>query len=463
MKTKSTAVRYDSDGVEKSLTFKDYFTDGFGTLALNTMSGVMSLIIYFYTDKLMLSVGFVSVMLTIPRVLDAITDVIMGDIIDRHKFKNGRYRPWMLWCAVPLGISMVLTFMMPVNMPMAVTGIYIVLGSLLVQGIFGTAIYVAYYALLGARTRSNEERGKLNLARSVFGLVAALLGSILYIPLANALGGDRRAYIIISVVYAVIITLSVLITYWGSRELEEEVTEEKEEKENLFQCLLLLFKNPYWVRLAIVAFAVQLVTSLHTAGGAYYAKYIFGDDNITSIVGLSTMAAMVIGLILIGLLRGKVSGTNFMRAGFAVGIVGLVLRSIFPTNLAIYIVGSLFAGLTAVTTWAYMIMFVNNCAEYNELHFGKPMRAISNSSSSFAQKLSSSLGTILAGAIMAAAGYSAALPAQPEQVSTALIIINSALPAALYVVCLVAFGKFDLEKKYSEIVRELNKKKAAQE
>lgn len=293
-------------------------------------------------------------------------------------------------------------------------------------------------------------------------LVPSLLGNMLFIPLANALGGDRKAYIIVIIIFSVVCVLTILMTYFFSKELPEtEVQEEvKEEKSNsnVVKDLLQLTHNPYWVKISVVTLMIAFVTNLLTAGGVYYTKWILGDDNLTGISGLASIVAMIVGLILIGAVRSKVGATNIMRFSWALAAAGFILRAIFPYNAAFYICAGSLSGFAGVATWSSMLAFINNCSEYNELKFGRAMRGLTNSSNSFIQKISVSLGTVVVGGVMALAHYDSALVVQTEQVKFVLSLLNNIIPAILFIVSLLVFTKFDLEKAYPDIVKQLQNK-----
>lgn len=466
MKKKETMNReFDKSGVKKSLTGVDYLTDGVAGVGFYLMQGVMSVIIYFYTEKLGIAVGFASVMLTIPRVADAFTDIIMGNILDKHRFKNGRFRPWLLWMAAPISVSLLLTFLMPPNMAPVITGIYIVFASLLTQSVFGTAFLIPYISLMGARTKSTEEREKLNLLRSVWQIIPAVLSNMLFIPLANAMGGDRFAYIKVITIYSAICCATIFITYFFSKELPEAEGEHTQgkEKSNLLQDLAMLTKNSYWVRISLVCLVVQLTVNMLTTANTYYAQYVLGDDNLVSLSGLGSMAAMLLGVVLLGLLRDKVGATNMMRFAWGFSAATYILLAIFPHQVWAYVLSGSASGFTGIATWGSMLAFVNNCAEYNQYKFGKDMRGITNSSISFVQKISISLGTLVVGLVMSAAGFVSGAAAQTPGAVNAIIVICSIVPALLYASALLIFARFDMEKVYPEIAKKLEAGAAAKD
>lgn len=103
----------DRFGIQKVMRGGDYFGDAMGQFALNAINGMVGQLTYFYTDKAGLAAGMVATMFLITKVIDAFTDVIMGNIVDHTKPGKERYRPWLLRMAVPAAALTVLLFTVP--------------------------------------------------------------------------------------------------------------------------------------------------------------------------------------------------------------------------------------------------------------------------------------------------------------------------------------------------------------
>ncbi|MBP3279022.1 MAG: MFS transporter, partial [Butyrivibrio sp.] len=91
----------DKSGVQKVMRKGDYFADSLGQFALNSMSGLVGQLTYFYTDKAAIAAGAVATVFFICKIIDAFTDVIMGNIVDHTKPGKEKYRPWLLKMAIP--------------------------------------------------------------------------------------------------------------------------------------------------------------------------------------------------------------------------------------------------------------------------------------------------------------------------------------------------------------------------
>ena len=103
----------DKFGVQKVMRTKDYLGDSLGQFSLNAISTIIGQLTYFYTDKVGLAAGAIATVLLISKIIDAFTDLIMGNIVDHTKPGKEKYRPWLLKAGIPAGIMLVLMFTVP--------------------------------------------------------------------------------------------------------------------------------------------------------------------------------------------------------------------------------------------------------------------------------------------------------------------------------------------------------------
>ena len=449
----------DSMGVQKSMRTTDYLGDGLGQLPLNIMAGLVGQLTYFYTEKVGLAAGMVATMLLIAKIFDAFSDLIMGKIMDEGKSPKGKCRPWFLRMAIPAAVMIVLLFTVPKNAASGLQSAYVLITNILITAVVYTAVAIPYGALMAMRTESSEERGKMGVFRAAFGYIAGMVIAILLIPITNMLGGTQSAWIKVSVIFALISLLSLLVLYKVTKENAHIV--EKSEDVTFGEGIKMLFKNKYWVIMLVLQFMMNISYGLSSSGGTYYAKYILGNDNIVALLGAVGLIPTFLGFILTGPLASKLGMTKTCMVSCAMGAAACLVRVFTPYSLMTCIVGG------AVTTFAnipLMCLFgpmVNNCVEYNDYKFGKRIVGMTNSANSFGSKIGSGIGASLIGWLLAAAGYNAALEVQPASVDTAIFAFGIYIPLALFVIMFILLLKNDLEKKYPEIVAELQKRKEA--
>ena len=451
----------DSMGVQKSMRMTDYLGDGLGQLPLNIMGGLVGQLTYFYTEKVGLAAGMVATMLLIAKIFDAFSDLIMGKIMDAGKSPKGKCRPWFIRMAIPAAVMIVLLFTVPKNAGSGIQSAYVLITNILITAVVYTAVAIPYGALMAMRTESSDERGKMGIFRAAFGYIAGMVIAILLIPITNMLGGTQSAWIKVSVIFALISLLSLLVLYKVTKENAHIVEKSEDEDVTFGEGIKMLFKNKYWVIMLVLQFMMNISYGLSTSGGTYYAKYILGNDNIVALLGAVGLIPTFLGFILTGPLASKLGMTKTCMVSCVMGAAACLVRVFTPYSLMTCIVGG------AVTTFAnipLMCLFgamVNNCVEYNDYKFGKRIVGMTNSANSFGSKIGSGIGASLIGWLLAAAGYNAALEVQPASVDTAIFAFGIYIPLALFVIMFILLLKNDLEKRYPEIVAELQKRKEA--
>ena len=455
----------DSMGIQKTMRFKDYFGDGIGQLPLNVMSCLVAQLTYFYTEKVGLAAGAVATMLIIAKICDAFSDLLMGKIMDKVNSPKGKCRPWFLWMLAPTVAIIILMFTVPRNAPSGLQMAYVLITNILISAVVYTAIAIPYGSIMAVRTESVEERGKMGIARTVFGYLIGMVIAVLLIPITNMLGpggvADQAAWIKVSVVFAILSGLALFVLYRSSKEnTDVQKIQSTEKQDSFMEELKLLFKNKYWVIMLIAMLFVNISYGLSSSGGTYYAKYILGNDNIVALLGAIGLIPTFLGFILVGPMTRKFGMARTCLIGCVLGAVACVVRVFTPYSFWSCIIGGSFQTFATMPIMCVGGAMVNNCVEYNEWKFGKRLLGMSNSANSFGAKVGSGIGGSLIGWILAAAGYQAAAASQPASVNTAIFTFAIYIPLALFIILGILFSKYDLEKIYPGIVEELRVRRA---
>lgn len=455
----------DSMGIQKTMRLTDYLGDGLGMVPLNIMSCLVGQMTYFYTEKVGLAAGMVATMLLLSKFADAFSDLIMGKIMDATHSKYGKCRPWFLRMILPSAFAIILLFTVPGNVPGGVQMGYVLVTNILISAVVYTAVAIPYTALQNIRSASSEERGKMGTFRSAFGYVAGMFITILLIPITNMLGGTQKAWITMAVIFAAISAVSLFILFRVSRESrnveKEEKPEAKKEEEDVpfVESIKMLFQNKYWVLMLFANLCMNIAYGLNGSSGTYYARYIFGDDNLVGLMGLAGLIPTFLGFALVMPLTKKFGMTKTCMGCCVTGAAVCVLRVFFPYSFAVSLIGG---GVCTFANIPMMCLFgamVNNCVEYNEWKFGKRILGMTNSASSFGNKIGSGIGGSMIGWLLALGGYQAAQAVQPATVNTAIFTFSIYIPLVLFVLIFILLRMNDLEKKYPQIVAEIQERR----
>lgn len=458
----------DQFGIQKVMRGSDYFGDSMGQFALNAISGMVGQLTYFYTDKVGLAAGMVATVFMITKIIDAFTDIIMGNIIDHTKPGRERYRPWILRMAVPAAALILMLFTVPGgNSGLQIA--YLLITNLLMTSVVYTAIAIPYASLQVVRTESSEERGKMGVYRALAGYVPGMAIVLAVIPVTNALGGTQSAWIKFAAVVALVVLLSLLFCYKKSREtaVSDETAglqmpqsdEEAEEAVPLAEAVGKLFGNKYWVLALIMGLVSQVTYGLANSSGTYYCKWIYGDDNLVAILGAVGMIPTILGFILVGPMNKKLGVVKTLRVCFLLGMAANLLRVINPTHFWYNTILGCISSFANIPMMCLLGVTTAMAIDYNAFKYGNRMVACSQSATGFGGKVGNGLGASVVGWCLAIAHYDATLTAATPAVRQAIYAFNIYIPFLLFLVMFVCAMKFDLEAKLPEIRKELEKRK----
>lgn len=454
-------LRYDKDGIQKTLKLRHYLGDGVGQVSLNSITGLVGMLTYFYTDKVGITAATVGTIMLLTKIINAFTDLIMGKVVDSTKSKYGKARPWMLWTAIPTLLAIVLLFTIPAGASSMTKSIYAFITVTFATAVIYTAIAIPYGSLMAMRTKSSEERGKIGITRAVFGYIVGMVVSILLIPITNMFGGDQKAWIIVAGVLAVLSSLSLLLTFLSSKEENEQIqNKDEEDKVSFVESLKLLFKNKYWVIMLFGMLIINIMYALSQATGIYYTKYILGNENLVGIMGAVGLIPVVLGFLAVGPMVKKFGIAKAARIGLLLGAIAAIIRCFMPYSFTAALV---LGGITTFATIPLMAVggvLVNNTVEYGEWLSGKRLVGMVNSANSFGVKIGNGLGVALIGWILAFGNYDGTLMTQSDSAINSILVLTVYLPAILLIACYLVLRKYDLDNKYPEIVKELENRKA---
>ncbi|SEA00199.1 glycoside-pentoside-hexuronide (GPH):cation symporter [Alkalimonas amylolytica] len=259
------------------LTKKEKMAYGLGDTASNIIfQTVMLFLTFFYTDIFGISPAIVGSMFLLVRMIDAVTDPLMGALADRTNSRHGQYRPYLLWLALPFAFVSVLAFTTP-DFSEQGKVIYAFVSYTLLMLVY-TAINIPYSALGGVLTSDPDERVSVQSYRFVFGMLGGLLVTACTIPMVNWLGqGDAaRGYQLTMLLMSIFGLVLFLLCFFGTK---ERVQPPKDQQLKFFSSLGQLWQNEAWRVLCVAAVLLLTGMVLRNTLAIYYVKYYLGRDD----------------------------------------------------------------------------------------------------------------------------------------------------------------------------------------
>lgn len=467
-------VRYDADGARRVMRGGDYMADFSGQLALGLMGNIVGQLSYFYTDKVGLAVGSVGVVMAIAKVVDAFTDIIFGNIIDHSKGGNRKYYKWMLRMAVPAAVIMIMMFTVPIQAGQVPALIYALITNLLLTAVIYTMIATPFSAVMVVRTNSQSERGSMGVFRAVGNYGAGMVIAVATIPVTNMLGGTQSAWIKYGVVLGIATLLLFLICYNNGRKAvfasdmekaEDNRTEEPAEEEAVpfKEAVGMLFRNKYWVIVLLFNLITSITNAVAGSGGAYYCKWIFGNDNLVGIIGAVGMLATVLGFVLSKPIIARLGVTKTIYVGTLGAAIAAGVRCFVPQNLTVYIITSLIGSFIQIPLMCLYGVLLAMAVDYNEWKYDKTLVAVSSGAIGFGSKVGNGAGVLLLSGFLALGAYDATLAQATESMRYSIYGFSNYLPVVINLLMFVIFTRFDLEKKLPAMRQEVAERKAARQ
>jgi GPH family glycoside/pentoside/hexuronide:cation symporter len=451
---------FDSQGIQKTLRFRNYFGDGIGMIALNGISGLVSMLTYFYTDKVGIAAAVAGTIIFAARIFDAVTDIAMGYIVDRTKSRFGKARPWLLYMAIPTMVCMIALFCVPAGASTTVKNTYAFITNAITIAIVYTAIVIPYTCLQALVTKSTEERSKMGLFRSISGYIIGMIVAVGLIPITNAMGGDQKAWIIMAVVLGVTAMISLVIAFFSNKEQGAEVTQKTGEKKiAFFAGVKLLFKNKYIVVMAFANFAVNVIYTMTSSTGIYFTKYILKNENLVAVMGAIGLVPVAIGFAITTPLIKNFGLAKTNRIAFLVGIAGTIIRCFTPDSFISVVSAGLLVTFGTIPFMVTSGVLINNTVEYGEWKTGRNLVGISNSLAGFAAKIGNGLGAALVGWILALGNYNPDIIEQSPAAINSIYAITIWIPGIVMLIAYISLRFYNLDAIYPRIVKELEERK----
>ena len=396
----------------QTLSTKEKIGYGLGDTASNFVFHVVNVfLLTYYTVVLELPPAAIGTMFVVCRLWDAISDPLMGALADRTQTRLGKFRPYVLWFAIPFGLAGFLVFSVP-DMGQTAQLVYAYLTYIFLWTIY-TAINVPYSALMGVMSPSPQERTSLATYRFVGAFSAQLLIGMAFLPLVSFFGGgdDVVGYRYTMLVFSVVAVGLFLGTFASTK---ERVTPKKGPKPDLGGDFKALAKNIPWI-IMIVA-AILTLSNVALRGGVTYhfLRYVVGADDTkyflfldrTSFFYTTGSLAFVIGVFFTGLVSRKLGKRNgLMICTVLNGLTFIAFFFIPPerytTMIIVNAVGSFLAGPTPALVWA----IYTDVVDYGEWKFGRRTTALAFSAAMFSQKLGLAVGSGVGGWLLAYYGF----------------------------------------------------------
>ena len=458
------------------IKLKEKIGYGFGDMASSMFWKLFgSYLMIFYTDVFGLPAAIVGTMFLVTRVWDSAFDPIVGVVADRTNSRWGKFRPYLLYLAIPFAIIGIFTFTTP-DWSDTSKLVYAYITYSLMMMVY-SAINVPYASLLGVMSPDPKERNTLSTYRMTFAYIGSFVALLLFMPMVNYFGlerGEQHGWMMAVIVIAV---MCAILFYGCFAWTKERVKPIKEKQNPLKDDLKDLFHNrPWWILLG-AGVAALVFNSIRDGATVYYFKYFVVEETYStvSLFGVSFVlsglylavgqAANIIGVVLAAPVSNRIGKkATYMGAMAIATVLSIIFYWFDREQLTMIFIFQVLISICAGSIFPLLWSMYADCADYSELKTGNRATGLIFSSSSMSQKFGWAIGSAVTGWLLAYFGFQANV-AQSAEAINGIKMFLSLLPAVGTVLSVIFISMYPLsESKMKEITAALElRRKGKQE
>ena len=361
----ATCVKTEQvNGAERWL---GYLLGPAGALLLNAV--LATYLNVYYTDVLKLGGlwggAFLVIFPIISKIIDAITNIVMGQVIDRTHTKEGKARPWLLLSAPLVTVTGILLFAVP-RASETVQAIWVMVSYNLFYSFAYTIFNMSHGLMVPLSTRNTTDRGNLSVFNQIAtimmsGILVALVFPMVIMPV---LGVDKAKWITTMSLLSIIALPLTLLEYFFTKErVTLEVQEEQKERVSFLHQIKTIFSDRYMVIIYVYFLIYTLGSSIKNVSLPYFCNYVLGtyNDGITQTL-LSVIGGipMGIGIFAVWPLAKKFGKRNVTAVGFVLYAIGGIVCWLFPTNMVMMLIGQFIKNIGGLPcAYVFMALFAD--------------------------------------------------------------------------------------------------------
>ena len=456
---------------------------GSGDIAGNVIYALLSaFVMIFLTDTVGMNAGIIGSLIAASKLLDGVSDIFFGVLIDKTSTKMGKARPWMFYGYFGCAICLVAIFCIPANISAFARYTWFFVAYTVLNAGFYTANNIAYSALTALITKNNQERVEMGSIRFMFAFGTSMLIQTITISFVAAFGGGATAWRTVAIIYAVVGLIANTISVMSVRELSpeelagneinpvvydkqikegelEQVAEELkgeaqtgEEKYSLGVAFKLLVQNKYYLMI-VVSYLLMQIYSATLNMGIYFMSYVLKNANLLGVFSWAINIPMIVGLLMTPMLVQKWGGMfRLNKMGYIIGSLGRILVVVagYMGSVPLMLASTAIAALGMSPLQGNMNALIATCSEYTYLTTGKRVDGTMYSCTSFGTKVGGGIGTAVAGWLLALSGYVGGAEVQSAACMNMLHILYLWMPMVLTILITLILRGLNVEKAVVE-------------
>ncbi|MDC7233398.1 MAG: glycoside-pentoside-hexuronide (GPH):cation symporter [Spirochaetales bacterium] len=391
---------------------RNHYCFGLGTIGRDMQYALITMyLIYFLTDILQLpdsTMWWVTGIILVSRIFDAVNDPFMGVIVDNTKSRWGKFKPWIAAGALSSGL---LTLLLFTDFGFRGTAFIILFAVFyLLFGITFTMNDIAYWSMLPSLSMDQQGREKIGSFARIcanIGLFTVVAGIV---PVTEALGASTgsmsRAYQMFTAAVVAILILGQSVTLFGVK--ENRGIFKKEESTSIRDLIRIIFKNDQllYTSLSMVLFMIGYVTT--TSFGLYFFKYAYGDEGMYALFALVLGVSQILALAVFPLFSKMYSRRSLYTAATVLVLLGYIVFFFSPMNMLFIGTAGILLFLGQAFIQILMLMFLADTIEYGQWKLGRRNESVTFALQPFINKMGGAIAGGIVGAVVILSGINEA-------------------------------------------------------
>ena len=437
---------------KKALTKKHltgYMMGDFGECMTFSIMG--SFLTRYYINVAFVDTAVLAVLTLIWKIWDAASNPLIGMYMDRmfakKKYKDGKFRPWMLRTTPLLAITAIIVFTAP-NFVNGMSKLVVIFVTYLIYEMVYNMFSIPYGSLLSAMSENEDERAQLSSARGIGGMCGSMIPVVIFPIIISAFEGNPQlGYGAGVTVCAVIGFVLCLLSYYLTEERCGDAKKKEVQETKFTDIFEVVQKNRAFVGLALHGIFQGVTQAIAMSMGTYMYQDVFGDLAFMSISNLCIMPIAMLSLLLAPKLVKKIGTEKLIRGGLLIGALAYVvlfgLHVLTDINVWVHILGSAvaygFVGVSTMMQWS----LVGETIDYNEYLTGKRTEGTIYGSFNMLRRVGQAIGSSFSVALLGWIGYDVLMANAGEPQSAATVfgikVLCVLMPAFLALGSWIAF------------------------
>ena len=429
-------------------------SQGIGLMVLGYLS-------IYCTDTLHMPAALVGTLLVVSKLLDGVTDVVAGFIVDRTDTKWGRGRPYE-WCIIGMWLSIWLMFTCPPSFSLVAKSAWVLCMYALVNSVFYTFLQANNTVYMCRAFRYQEQYVSLSSTGAILSMICVAAFNIAIPSFVEEYGVSSSGWSLLMACIAIPMALIGIMRFLFIREtvdIDVKASDGAAEKVKLSDVKTVLTKNPYIWIVALILFVCNFVTNMGV--NTYYFRYIVHDLGLLGLVSAVQILGIPVMIFVPAILK-RISISKLILIGCILSVIGYGINFIAMDNVALLAAAVVLFGLGSVPISMLINLMIIECADFNEWKGKQRMEGTLSSVTSFATKIGSALGAGVLGILLSASGYIGDADLIPDSAIGMIRHLYSTIPAVLWLLVALSLLLYKLDKLMPGIREEIAKRREVQ-